>query len=157
MNEEVIQDDVNENDLSSELDAAIAAEEQAEAEARTETPEQREQAAADQQAMMLVGATAINITAKAVKDLWPCLSYDVSTKEAALARVMPLMEKYSIGMPAWLVPWKEEIDAGMFFGGLIVQGFFEVKKHKKAEAEEEKKTVDHNEVNGGFKNGEESE
>ena len=68
--------------------------------------------------------------------VYPCLSYDIQTKEKAVEVLVPVLDKYNLNSPL-LDRWKEEIAAGMFFGGLIFQSYMQVQAWKAEQAKKE--------------------
>lgn len=109
-----------------------------------ETAEQVEQAEADRQSLIMTAAMAVNFTASTAESIWPCLSYDESLRAAAVEKLMPVLSKYGMEMPEWLKPYKEELEAGLFFGGIIFKSYIDIKAFNKAEAEKEEKEAEKN-------------
>lgn len=91
----------------------------------------------DQQAVALGEAeTVVEMAAGAVKALYPVLNYTPEVKGEAAQKLAPLLQKYG-GNVGWLSRWKEEIDAGMFFAGLVYGSWRVVQEAKAKEAEQE--------------------
>ncbi|MFK5947941.1 MAG: hypothetical protein QM500_04110 [Methylococcales bacterium] len=84
-------------------------------------------------------AFIVNAVAKGVNLLWECLEYDGTTKNKAVDKLKPLTMKYSQGeMPAWLLEWQDEIQAGLFFGAVAFESWRKVQVFNAAKEEAEK-------------------
>lgn len=79
----------------------------------------------------------VDLIAWAVEKIFPVLGYREETKKEAAAKLAPLMEKYNI-TDTVLGKWGAEIEAGMFFGGLVYASIQAVKTAKETAKEPEK-------------------
>lgn len=85
----------------------------------------------EQEAVILV-----NSAAWAAGVIWPVLKYAPETKQEAVNRLVPLLNKYNLSSE-WLRRWGVEIEAGLFFGGVIAGSYMAVQAAKQAEPEAE--------------------
>lgn len=76
----------------------------------------------------------IDLTAFAVEKFYPVLEYTEVTKAEAAKRLTPLMVKYNLS-GTLLGKWGAEIEAGMFFSGVIIASVQAVRAAKQAEAD----------------------
>lgn len=89
---------------------------------------------------LVVSAKCVDMAAGAVSAIFPCLQYGPETRAQGTEVLAPLFLKYGAGdswLFAYVEKWKEEIAAGMFFGGLIVASYKIVKADKAEKAKEQ--------------------
>ncbi len=84
----------------------------------------------EEEASQIVGLMAF-----AIEKLFPVLGYTEETKKEGAKRIAPLLVKYNL-QNTLFGKWGAEIEAGMFFGGLIVASVQAVRAAKAAEAEQ---------------------
>ncbi len=121
--------------LAAGADMAAAGEESAPLPGMVET--RKEQEAAEEGSALAVSVMAVNFVADAVETGFKCLRYGPETRREGAEKIAPLLLKYGVSggvLGEWLERWKEEIAAGMFFGGVIWASVKAVREYN-AEAE----------------------
>lgn len=97
---------------------------------------------AGQAAALAVAEKGVNLVADLVEFKYDCLKYGPETRAEGAAKIAPLLVKYGLGggiLAEYLERWKEEIAAGMFFGGVIFASYQAVKEARKEQAKEPEK------------------
>ena len=112
-----------------EITPEQAAEQSALAEAK-EAEAQSAELAAEASAQMAVGLIEAGLSV-----LWPYVQVEDKTRAQAVEKLRPVMAKYGDGLPTWLAPYKEELEAGLFLASAGVGIFMQIQAHKKAEAQ----------------------
>lgn len=93
---------------------------------------------------LVVSEKCVDMAAGLVNKFFPCLQYGPETRAEGAAVLAPLFLKYGAGdswLFAYIEKWKEEIAAGMFFGGLIAASY-QIVKAENAEKDKERKAGD---------------
>lgn len=101
---------------------------------QSETDAGQAEAAAEGVENGLIASMVVNGAAELTRQFYPFLTYDENVRAQAIAKITPLLEKYNISMPL-LDKWKVELEAGIFFGGVIFGSYVQVQQYKKEQAE----------------------
>lgn len=88
-----------------------------------------------------VAATVVGLLETAITIWQPVVEYDDGTREQAVAKLAPVFAKHGGAMPPWLAAWQEEIKAVLFFGGVGLSTYYQIKAASDTPSvdEEEKK------------------
>lgn len=116
--------------MATAADAAVAAEESAPLPGMIEAAQAQDEA--ESSGALLISAQAVNFAADVVEASFECLRYGPETRQKGAEKIAPLLIKYGISggiLGEFLDRWKEEIAAGMFFGGVIWASVKAVKEH----------------------------
>jgi hypothetical protein len=127
--------------IADEVTLLAMPDETSEAEAGAST-EQAEKAATDDAGALMVASFAVKGIVKAVEAVYPCLDgiYTQEIQEEGALKLVPLMVKYDL-KSEFLAKWEAELEAGMFFGGMIFAGYKMVQMDKAAQAAKVEKEV----------------
>lgn len=74
-------------------------------------------------------AQVVGLAAFAAEKIWPVLQYQEEVKTEAAKKLAPLMKKYKLG-DSIFAKYGAEVEAGMFFGGLIYASVLAVRASK---------------------------
>lgn len=83
----------------------------------------------------------VELAALGVSAMWPVLGYREETKAEAANKLAPVLTKYNV-RDTVLGKCRVEIEAGLFFGGLIIGSIQAVRAHKQAEQEQKEQPKD---------------
>lgn len=83
---------------------------------------------------------AVNGLAEIVSAEFECLSYDDEIKSEAIAKLVPVLNKYNVES-AFFEKWKEEFMLGVFFAGVIFTSYKKVIAFKKEQELLKEKTA----------------
>lgn len=92
---------------------------------------------AEQATALAVSEKAVNFIADLAEYRYDCLKYGQEVRKEGAEKIAPLLVKYGLSggiLAEYLERWKEEIAAGMFFGGVIFASYQAVKADKAAKA-----------------------
>lgn len=104
----------------------------------------QEQSAADRQAeeqarknaAMMTAAGAVALMEKGLQMKWDFVAFEQQQKVHLVQALAPVFEKHGGGMPAWLVPYKEEFSAAVALGGALFGVYMQVKAHEASREQE---------------------
>lgn len=92
-----------------------------------------EQAA--QEAAYQAGAQmAVGFVEQLLRMRAPYVQIDSQAKTAVVEKLVPVLRKHGGGMPAWLLPYKEELELSMVLVGVGFGVVVQIQAHKAAEA-----------------------
>lgn len=97
----------------------------------------------------ILATMAVMGAAELTTSIYPFLHYDETLKAKAIAKITPLLEKYNVSSPL-LNKWKLEIEAGLFFGGVIFASYVQVQQFKALQAAKTVNDADAKEGAGGL-------
>ena len=119
--------------MAEAADTAVAAEEKTPLPGMIEAEQAQDEA--ESSSALMVSAQAVNFVADVAEARFECLRYGPETRQQGAEKIAPLLIKYGISggvLGEFLERWKEEIAAGMFFGGVIWASVKAVKEHNAA-------------------------
>lgn len=97
----------------------------------------------------ILATMAVMGAAELTTSIYPFLQYDETVKAKAIAKITPLLEKYNVSSPL-LNKWKLELEAGLFFGGVIFASYVQVQQFKASQAAKPVNDADTKESAGGL-------
>lgn len=85
---------------------------------------QEQKSETDEAGALMVAAFALKGVVAAVEAVYPCLDgfYTPEIQEQGALKLVPLMQKYNM-QSEFLERWQVELEAGMFFGGMVFAGY----------------------------------
>lgn len=122
-------------DLNAMADEVQAQESAQQARADEAEKDQAEaQAAADAPGFELGAQMAVGFCVQMLKMRAPYVTIDADSQARVVEKLAPVMAKHGGGLPAWLLPYQEELELGMVLVGVAFGVAAQVKAHKVAEA-----------------------
>lgn len=80
----------------------------------------------------------IELTAWGIGKIWPVLEYTPEVKAEGARKLAPVLRKYPSAIGDFVARWGVEIEAGVFFGGVVYGSIIAVKNAPKEEAKQER-------------------
>ena len=135
------------DDIEAELNQEQEAEQAKEGEILTQ--EQESEAEEKYKAALAKGYHLMGLLCGGVSRFYPFVELAGSEEEyqafidKGADKAANVLKKYETPeAPDWFNRWKEEIEAGLFFGGVAYSVYTQVKAHKKAEEEKQKQETE---------------
>ncbi|WP_299203322.1 hypothetical protein [uncultured Amphritea sp.] len=130
--EEIENSEVTENiDLQSMLND-MEEEQQAEAQAEAGEGEAKEKTIRVSGFCLGASEKFCNLVAGA----HPAVEFDDQRKLAGAVKLQAVVDKYDMKAPPWMEKWSEEIELGMFVGGVLLGAYLQARKAEQPAAEE---------------------